>query len=491
MTRRIPLALAALLLASCAAGPDFKKPAPPAVSGYTPEPLAATAAVPGGSAQRFAPGRDIPGEWWTLFHSEALNKLVAASLEANPDLQAAQASLRQAQEAVYAQNGVFLPSVDAKFTSERQKLSGAAIGNPGTHSIFNLDTAQLSVSYPVDVFGGERRQLESAEARAEYQRFQLEAAYLTLTSNVVAAAIEEASLRAQIAATNDIVAAQEGALKILRDQLSLGGAARPAVLQQEATLAQTRATLPPLQKQLAQQRNRIAALAGRFPSQPPDETFSLAELTLPQELPVSLPSKLVEQRPDIRAAEATLHEASANVGVATANMLPQINLTGDIGTTATAIGSLFNPGTGIWAIVAGATQPLFHGGTLLHQKREAEASFDAAAAQYRSTVIGAFQNVADALRALQSDADALKAQIEAERAAKENYDLAEDQFKLGAVNYLTLLAAETTWQQARVSLAQARASRFADTAALFQALGGGWWNRTDVADAGRTDKDQP
>jgi len=493
MTRRIPAALAALLLAGCAAGPDFQKPAPPDVAGYTPEPLADTtsAETAGGTKQSFTPGQDIPGEWWTLFHSEPLDQLVTEALKANPDLQAAQASLRQAQEAVYAQQGALLPGVDAGFTSERQKINGANFGQPGSHNIFNLDTAQVSASYAPDVFGGTRRQVESAAAQAEYQRFQLEAAYLTLTSNVVAAAVQEASLRAQIAATGDIVTAEAGQLKILRDQLALGGIARSTVLQQEATLAQTRATLPPLQKQLAQQRNRIAALAGRFPSQPPGQTFELASLTLPQELPVSLPSRLVEQRPDIRAAEATLHQASANIGVATAAMLPQFNITGDIGSTAIMIGSLFGPGSGIWSLAAGVTQPLFRGGTLLHQKREAEAAYDAAAAQYRSTVLTAFQNVADALRALQSDADALQAQTDSERAARANYDLASEQFKLGAVNYLTLLAAETTWQQARVALAQAQANRFADTAALFQALGGGWWNRTDVADAGQAAKDQP
>ena len=482
--RHAPILAAALLLASCAVGPDFERPAAPAVSGYTPEPLApqtAASDVAGGAAQRFVPGREIPGEWWTLFHSAALNQLVAESLKANLDLEAAQASLRQARENAYAAEGAFFPKVDAGAQHEREKISGAAFGQPGVHSILSLNTASLSVGYAPDVFGGTRRQVESAEAQKDYQRFQLEAAYLTLTSNVVVAAVQEAGLRAQLAATEDIVKADGELLDLLQKQFQLGAVARSAVLQQQALLAQARATLPPVQKQLAQQRNRIAALAGRFASQPPEQTFELASLTLPQELPLSLPSQLIEQRPDVRAAEATLHQASAEIGVATANMLPQFNITGSIGSTATTIGALFSPGTGVWTLAAGVMQPIFHGGTLLHQKRAAEAGYDAAAAQYRSTVIGAVQNVADSLRALQSDADALQAQVEAERSAAESLGLARQQYRLGAVNYLDLLNTETAYQQARINLVQAQANRFADTAALFQALGGGWWNRTDVA----------
>ncbi|MGA3305391.1 MAG: efflux transporter outer membrane subunit [Stellaceae bacterium] len=484
---KFPVA-AALLLAACAVGPDFERPAAPAVSGYTPENLApdtAAADIAGGAAQHFAAGQDIPGEWWTLFHSEPLNALIAESLKANPDLQAAQAALRQAQELVYAQEGVFFPSVDGSFQMQREKINGAASGEPNLRGIFNLSTAAVSVSYPLDVFGGERRQLESTEAQAEFQRFQLEAAYLTLTSNVVAAAVQESGLRAQIAATRDIIDGQSKQVEVLRQQFNLGGVAKSAVLAQETILAQTRATLPPLQKQLAQQRNRIAALAGRFPSQDTPQTFELAGLQLPQELPVSLPSQLVEQRPDVRASEAQLHQASAQIGVATANMLPQFTITGDIGSTALAVGSLFTPGTGVWSIAAAVAQPIFHGGTLLHQKRAAEAAYDEAAAQYRSTVIAAFQNVADALRALQADADALKASLAAEQAAADSLGLARDQFKLGAISYPALLDSQTAYQQTRIALVQAQANRYADTAALFQALGGGWWNRTDVAaDAG-------
>ncbi len=307
------------------------------------------------------------------------------------------------------------------------------------------------------------------------------AAYLTLTSNVVAAAIQEASLRAQIAATQEIITAETQQLKVLQRQFNLGGASRAAVLAQQATLSATQATLPNLEKQLAQQRILLTALAGRFPSQEVGQTFDLAALQLPQELPVSLPSKLVEQRPDVQASQAQLHQASAQVGVAIANMLPQITLSASYGNTVTDIGKLLD-GPGIWSLGAGLVQPIFKGGQLLHEKRAAEAAYQAAAAQYRGTVITAFQNVADALRALQSDAAALAAQLAAERSAADNLAISRRQYQDGAINYSTLLNAETTYQQAHINRVVAQATRFSDTAALFQALGGGWWNRTDLAD---------
>jgi len=483
MSRHLLAVAAALVLTSCAVGPDFKKPAAPADAGYTPEKLTETAAtnIAGGAAQHFNVGEDIPGEWWSLFHSPALNALVVDALAHNPDLTAAQASLRQAHEDTLATEGGFFPTVNAAFTHEREKFNGVTVGAPNEHVIFSLNTAQVSVGYSPDVFGGVRRQVEASEAVESFQRFQLEAAYLTLTSNVVAAAVDEARSRAQIAATEDIIKADSDVLDLLNHQFALGAIARSTVLQQTATLAQVEATLPPLQKELAQERDRIADLAGRFPNHTPSQTFELDSLTLPEALPVSLPSRLVEQRPDVQAAEATLHEASAEVGIATANLLPQFPITADIGTDAATIGGLFASGTGVWALAAGVTQPLFHGGTLLHEKRAAEAGYDAAVAQYRSTVLAAFQNVADALHALQSDATTLQASEASERAAAESLALAQDQYKLGAVSYIELLNAETTYHQARVILVRAQADRYSDTAALFQALGGGWWNRTDVA----------
>jgi NodT family efflux transporter outer membrane factor (OMF) lipoprotein len=472
------------LLAGCAVGPDFLRPSAPDAKGYTPDPLPAATErsdVQGGAAQRFVQDQDIPGQWWTMFHSAQLNTLIDEALKANPDVAAAQASLRQAKETVDAEKGALFPSVDANVSVEREKASGAGLGLVGLSSLFSVSTASLVISYPLDIFGGTRRQIESLAAQAEYERFQLEATYLTLTANVVTTAVQEASLRGQIAATADIVHDESVQLDVLQQQFNLGGVAKAAVLAQAATLAQARATLPPLQKQLAQARNQLAALAGRLTSDEPSQQFDLATLQLPQDLPVSLPSKLVSQRPDVRAAEAQLHAASAQVGVATANMLPQITLSAEYGSTASPPGNLFSPGTGIWSIGAGLAQPLFHGGELLHQKRAAVAAFDKAAAQYRSTVLGAFQNVADALRALESDATALNAELASERAAADSLDLARQQFRAGAISYLSLLDAERTYQQARVSLVQAQANRYADTAALFQALGGGWWNRTDVA----------
>ena len=323
--------------------------------------------------------------------------------------------------------------------------------------------------------------MESLKAQADSQRFQLEATYLTLTSNVVAAAVQEAALRGQIAATKRIIEIQSQSLELLQRQYALGQVASSDVAAQEAALAQSQATLPPLEKQLAQQRDLLARLVGRFPSETIAEEFELSSLQLPQELPVSLPSKLVAQRPDVRSAEEQLHSASAEIGVSIANRLPNITLSANVGSSATAISQLFTSGTGFWALAANLTQPIFQGGTLLHRQRAAEAAYDQAAAQYRSTVLTAFQNVADTLHAIQSDADALKAAVAAERAAAKSLAIARSQLELGDISYLALLNAEQTYQQAMINLVQALANRYADTAALFQALGGGWWNRSDVA----------
>ncbi|HET7884039.1 MAG TPA: efflux transporter outer membrane subunit [Acetobacteraceae bacterium] len=473
----------ALTIGGCTVGPDFLRPSAPEDTGYTPEPLAvktASVRTRGGETQHFLAARDIPGDWWTLFHSASLNRLIEQSLRANPDLDAAQAALRQAQENLYAGEGALYPNASLGIQAEKQRFSGASFGQPSQHATFGLVTPSLNISYVPDVFGGTRRQIESLEAQAEYQGFQLEAAYLTLTSNVVVAAVQEASLRGQIAATEAIIKDQAQSLNLVRQRFSLGGASQADVLTQEAQLAQTRATLPPLQKQLAQTRNQLTALAGALPAHETRETFSLDSMRLPQDLPVSLPSQLVEQRPDIRAAEAQMHSASAEIGVATANQLPQFSITAALGTASTSFTNMFAPGSGVWSIAGGITQTLFDAGTLLHKKRAAVAAFEQTAAQYRSTVIKACQNVADALRALQSDAEAMVAQSAAERSAAASLDLARRQYQLGAIDYLTLLNAQRTWQQARISLVQAEANRYADTAALFQALGGGWWHRSDM-----------
>jgi NodT family efflux transporter outer membrane factor (OMF) lipoprotein len=477
------LTAAGLALSACAVGPDFQTPPPPPVSGYTPDarPVAtASADVAGGATQAFVMGRDIPGEWWTVFHSRALDGLIAEALRSNPSLQAAQASLWQAKENLYAQAGTLLPNVDANSSATRQQFSPATFGAAGAPTIFNLFQATVNVSYAPDVFGGKRRQIEATEALAEYQRFELEATYLTLTSNVVTAVIQAASLRDQIMATQDIIKAETDQLDVVRNQFEVGGAARTDVLTQQSEVATARATLPPLQKQLAQQQHVLLALIGRFPSEGRRDNLRLASLRLPTRLPLSLPSELVAQRPDVRAAQAQLHQASAQIGVAIANRLPQFNITGSYGSSALSTATLFTPSTAIWSVAASGTQPIFHGFTLLHQERAAKAAYDVVEAQYRNTVLTAFQNVADVLRALQLDAATLKAQQEAVRASSETLDLARSQYKLGAITYVILLNAQRSYQQSRLALVQAQAARYADTAALFQALGGGWWNRTDV-----------
>src|SRR6202045_3744333 len=481
------VAATVLLLVSCAVGPDFQQPAAPDVTGYTPQPLAeqtANADIAGGGTQRFVQGLDIPGQWWTLFHSAPLNALVEQALKNNPSLPAAEAALHQAWENVYAAESAFFPTAVASYSPSRNKtatgvtFTSASSGSP----FFTLHTAQVVVTYAPDVFGGTRREVESLTAATDFQRFQLEAAYLTLTSNVVAAAVQEASLRGQIAATEEIIKIETQALGILNKQFEFGQVAGADVAAVEATLAQAQATLPPLQQKLAVQRDLLTALIGRFPSHEPAEKFDLASLQLPQDLPVSLPSELVEQRPDVSAAEAQLHAASAAIGVAVAARLPQFTLTGNGGTIANQISQLFiTPGTAFWTLAGNAAQTVFDAGTLLHKERAAVAAFDQAAAMYRSTVITAFQNVADALHALQSDAETLKAAYAAERAAAKSLHISRRQLQLGAIHYLALLTAENTYQTALIALVQARAARYADTAALFQALGGGWWNREDVA----------
>src|ERR1700730_3814444 len=481
--------VALLLLAAvagCAVGPDFKKPSPPQVSGYTPEPLAAetaSAEVAGGATQRFVQGMDMPGQWWRLFHSQTLNTLIEQALKSNADLQAAQAALRVAMENVYAQQGFYYPTVAGSFQPSRNKTATGAL-SPASASgspIFSLYTAQLAVSYDPDVFGLNRRTVESLAALADVQRYQLEATYLTLTSNLVAAAVQEASLRGQIAATADIIKIESQLLELLQRQNALGQVAEADVVAQRSAMAQAQAALPPLQKQLSVQRNLLTALLGRYPSEEPAERFDLASIELPQELPVSLPARGVEQRPDVAAANASLHSASALIGVAVANRLPNLTLSASDGSSPNALSRLFTTGTGFWSIAGTVAAPLLDGGTLLHRERAARAAYDQAAAQYRSTVIAALQNVADALRALQADADAVKATALAERSAAESLEITQKQLALGAINYLALLTAQQTYLQSRINLVQAQAGRYADTAALFQALGGGWWNRTDVA----------
>ena len=475
-------ALAVALLGGCAVGPDFHVPAAPEVKGYTESPLpAATAAAvaDGGAAQNFVAGLDIPGQWWTVFRCQPLDDLIRQALAQNPSLAAAQATLRQARETLHAREASeYFPAVDGSFSASRQQANGASFGQPGAGSfIFSLVSASLNVSYTLDFFGGGRRELEGLQAQVEYQRFQMEAAYLTLSANIVAAAVQEASLREQLQAMQSMVSFQQQQLELVERQFQLGGAAHAEVLAQKAQLAQTQANLSPLSKQLSASRHLLAVLSGRFPGEAGLPRFELNSLQLPADLPVSLPSALVRQRPDVRASEELLHAAGAQIGVATANLYPKVTLSAGLGSTATRLQDLFGPGSAAWNLGAGLAQPIFHGGELTARRRAAVAAYDQAAALYRVTVLQAFQNVADVLRALEHDAETLKAQARAEAAARESLELSRRQFELGAVSYLTLLDAERQRQQALITLVQARAARYADTAALFQALGGGWWNR--------------
>ena len=489
--RAAAMLAAALSLSACAVGPNYVPPEAPPVGRYTKEPLKNPSAADnirtrqGGSAdQSFVSGADIPGQWWTLFHSKALNQLVEQALANNPTLEAAQASLRIAQQNVLAQKGTLYPSLTATPQAQGVLAPGLDLQSPlnnQTNYLYSLYTPQAVVAYNPDVFGGNRRQIESLEATTENQRFQLEAAYLSLTANVVAAAIQEAALRAQIDATRKVIQAQTEVLQLFNKQLSLGQIAGADVVQQQAALALSQQLLPPLEKQLAQQRNLLTALAGRLPSDEIAETFQLSALRLPTNLPVSLPSRLVQQRPDVKAAEALVQQASASVGVAVANRLPQFNLTATGGSSAVKIAQVANPGAAFFSIIGQATAPIFDAGTLFRRQRAAEEGLTQAQAQYKATVITAFQNVADALRALQADAKAVAAAEAAVSATNQSLGLIRKQYTAGAVTSAQVLIAQQGYLSALITSAAARATQYGDSAALFVALGGGWWNRNDVA----------
>jgi len=497
------LTLATLVLPSlaalcgCAVGPNFHRPTAPPGAGFTAEPLpqvTASADVHAGDAQRLVTGQDVAFRWWQAFGSPALDSLVEQAFRANPTVTAGQAALRQAQELVYAQRGYFFPSVAADYAFERQQVEGNVAtssapgvqgngqnltpGGPAQPLIYNYHTAELTVGFTPDVFGSNRRKVESLAAQAQMQRFELAATYLTLASNVVAAAIQEASIRAQIAAVRQIIDYNEKSLQVVRDRYEQGYAMRIDVAAEEAQLAQAEALLPPLRKQLEQTRDLLRALVGKLPNQELEQTFELSSLKLPKDLPLSLPSKIIEQRPDVRAAEEQMRSANAQVGVAIAAMIPQFSISGAVGGGANEFSWMFRSGGPFWNVIAGVTQPLFAGGTLLHSKRAADQTLLQAAAQYQETVLTAYQNVADTLHALIADADELAAADAAERAAKVTLELTHEQMQDGFVDYLADLAAQVAYQQALLALVQAQSTRFGDTAALYQALGGGWWNRT-------------
>lgn len=477
--RRGLACLSGAALAGCAVGPNFHQPHAPNTDRYTAQPLPTAppttpAADSDATAQWFVVGQNAPADWWRAFGSNELDVLVDTALRASPTMQAAEASLRQARENVAAQRGAYFPTIQASATASRNRNAVQVLAPTLTSGVatFSLYTPQVSVSFVPDLFGANRRQVESLQAQADATRFEYDAAYIALAANVVSAAIQEAGLRAQIDATQQVIALERESLAVMRRELDLGALAEADVLAQEAALAQIETTLPPLQKSLDQQHDMLAALTGQLPGEAPSVDIKLDRLTLPASIPVGIPAQLVERRPDVRAAEAQLHAATAAVGVSIANMLPQITLSGSLGNTSTQLGSLFTSLTEFWTAGASLTQTLFAGGTLYHRERAARAGLDLAGAQYRAAVLTAFQNVADSLRALAADVDAVQAQDRAYSASQASLSIARQQFDLGAVSYLALLNAQQAYQQAVLGRAQAQMNRYADTAALFQALGG-------------------
>jgi NodT family efflux transporter outer membrane factor (OMF) lipoprotein len=484
---------ASLALSACAVGPNYKQPDKPATTAYTREALATqtqATAVAGGEPQRFQMGAQLPAQWWRLFESPQLDTLIEQGIQNYPTLKAQQAALRQARQGVRAQQGVFFPQLSGNANQTREKVSLAAVASEGAVGAgpqipedapflyASIYTASLNVAYTFDLFGGERRMLENTQAQAEQANYQLEAGYLTLTSNIASTAIQMASIREQIAATHEIISLEERELNLIERQYQVGSRARADVLQQQSNLATVRATLPGLQQQLSLADHQLAVLVGRFPHDADPVDFELSNLKLPQDLPVSLPSALVEQRPDIKAQEMVMRQANALVGVATANMLPQLTLQAQTGDQSSLPRTLISSSASIWSLATNLTQPIFEGGTLRAKRRQAIAAYDQAAAQYQQTVLNAFQNVADSLTALENDALSVSAQFDAQSAAKASLDLIQRQYDAGAVGYVSLLAAQQTYQQARIAYVQALAHRYADTVALFQSLGGGWWNRS-------------
>ncbi|MBF0484139.1 MAG: efflux transporter outer membrane subunit [Candidatus Omnitrophica bacterium] len=465
---------------SYAIGPNFKRPAAPNVARYTnddrmpnlPEPI----------SQKFIYEQNIPAEWWALFRCKKLDQVIRLAIDGNPTLAAAKATLQKAKEEYTAKTGVaYFPNISADLSMSRQKTSTAAAGiSEGKGTIFNFYGASVKISYLFDVWGGARRELEALQSQVNFQDLQLQAAYLTITSNIVASVGKEVAIRGQINAMKAVIDIQEKQLALIEKQLDLGGADRSQVLAQKTALEQTKAQLPALDRELAYTRHQLAVLVGKFPNEESTlPEFDLSELTLPQDLPVTLPSELVRKRPDIRMSEELLHAACAEIGVATANMYPQFILNSGFGPESNTIKELFNGNNIIWNIGANIVQPIFRGGELKAKKRAALAAFDQAAAEYRQTVLYAFQNVADVLRALETDAATFEAQIAAFNTAEEYFKLAKEQFNNGAVSIFILLDAERQFNLTRIGVVQAQAARFADTAALFQALGGGWWNNAN------------
>jgi NodT family efflux transporter outer membrane factor (OMF) lipoprotein len=468
--------LGLLLVCGCSVGPDYVRPKPPQGERYTHEEMPASTVAADGQVQHFDPGAKIAADWWRLFNSGQIDALVKEAIAANPNLQAAQANLRQSQENLRAGYGVFYPQINAGAGASREKFSGATFGQSSTSSIFNLFTLNATVSYALDVFGGERRAVEGLAAQVDYQRYAALVTYLTLSGNIVNTVIARAAYAAQIRATEQLVGLEKDQQHVTEAQATAGTVPYSTLLGVQSQLAATEATLPPLRQRMDQAEHLLASLTGHLPADRALPEMDLTQLTLPADLPVTLPSELVRQRPDILESEAQLHSASANIGVATAAMFPSFTLSGSFGQASNTGGALLQSGGSVWALGADVTAPLFRGGTLSHQRKAAIQAYQAALANYRQSVLGAFEQVADTLRALEHDAETVDAQSRAMEAAGGALKLVQANYQAGLANYLQVLVADAQYHQASIAYLQARAQRFQDTTALFVALGGGWWN---------------
>lgn len=481
--RRLLVGSAGLALVSCAVGPTYQRPAAPQVQGYTAVqdptaiPAARSAPGPAAAAQVLQPDTAVASHWWEGFGSPALDRLVGHALANNPDLAAAQATLEQAQFQLKAARGAFYPQVAVGLAAQRTQTSATVSGGTPGARLYNLYTGQVSVGYNLDVFGLNRAVARGAQAQVDLARDQLDAARLTIAGNVMHAALNLAALAEEVAATRKTLDDQRQILELTRTRYELGAASEFDLLTQQSQLASSEARLPQLQQAQDQARHLLATYLGKFPSVAGGlEVPALKALHLPAALPLSLPSTLVRARPDIRAAEAQLRAANAQVGAAVARMYPSFELSGDFGTESTHGGKLFDPASRIWDLAANLLAPVFEGGTLRAQKQASEAAYRAVFANYQGTVLGAFREVADVLRALEHDAVALDAEARALQSAQRAFELVRTQYQAGAVDYLNLLTSETQFQNARIAFVQAEAQRYADTAALYLVLGGGPWD---------------
>lgn len=477
-------ALLMALLGGCALGPNFVRPAPPAVDGYTREPHPAATVAADGRVQHFMPGAALAADWWRLFKSAPLDALVRQAITNNPTLQAAEASLRQSQDNLRAGYGVFFPQIQAGLAASRQRTAPLQEGSQTPSSIFNLITLSGTISYTLDVFGGERRMVEGLQAQTDYQRYVSQAAYLTLSANVVNTSIARAAYAAQIRATEQLIGLEHQQLHLAAVQFSAGTVPYANVLGVRGLIAANQALLAPLRQQFSQAGHLLATLEGVAPAQANLPNIDLAGLVLPAHLPVSLPSDLVRQRPDILSAEAHMHVASANIGVATAALFPSFSLSGTYGAAGSGLGNLSAASGRFWSIGPSATVPLFQGGSLWYGRKAAIDAYQQAQANYRQAVLGAFAQVADSLKALEHDAEALQAQVDARRTAGEALHLLQANYLAGLVAYPDVLAADVQFHQATLAYLQAVALRHQDTVGLFVALGGGWWNGPRLAGAG-------